>query len=161
MIVMIMGVTGSGKTVVGSLLASQLGWKFADADNFHSRENIEKMRRGLGLSDADREPWLRAIHAAMAGWEAENQGGVMACSALKESYRQLLCADLPVKLVYLKGTYELIAHRLTFRHGHYATESLLASQFAALEEPANAIVVDITKSPEEVVSEIRRQLGLA
>ncbi len=161
MIVLIMGVTGAGKTVVGSLLAGQMGWKFADADNFHSPENIEKMRRGIGLSDADREPWLRAIHATMAAWEARNQSGVMACSALKESYRHVLCADLPVTLVYLKGAYDVIAHRLTFRHGHYATESLLASQFVALEEPEGAMVVDIANSPEEIVSEIRRRLGLA
>jgi gluconokinase len=160
MIVIIMGVTGAGKTTIGSLLAQQLGWKFADADDFHSHANKEKMAKGIGLTDADRGPWLRAIHDAMAKWESDGQSAVIACSALKHSYRKILREGIQVQFVYLQGSAELILERLKLRKGHYATGELVASQFAALEEPRDAYLVDIGPDPETIVKEIRARLKL-
>jgi len=156
-----MGPAGSGKTTVGELLASQLGWEFADADNFHSPANIEKMAHGVPLNDNDRIPWLNSIREAMEQWNAQRRSVVLACSALKKIYRERLQINSGVKLAYLKGTYDLLRERLHSRGGHYATEQLLASQFADLEEPEDAITVDVAHSPEEIVAEIRRQLALA
>jgi gluconokinase len=156
-----MGPAGSGKTTVGELLASQLGWEFADADNFHSPANIEKMAHGVPLDDNDRIPWLNSIREAMEQWNAQRRSVVLACSALKKIYRERLQINSGVKLAYLKGTYDLLRERLHSRRGHYATEQLLASQFADLEEPEDAITVDVAHSPEEIVAEIRRQLALA
>lgn len=150
-----MGVTGAGKTTIGSLLAQQLGWEFVDADSFHPPSNIEKMSRGIPLTDADRVPWLQAIHDAMAQWIPEGRNVVLACSALKRSYRELLVFSPEVRLVYLKGSYDLIRSRLLLRHGHFATEQLLSSQFADLEEPANAMAVDASRTPAEIVQDIR------
>src|SRR5258708_24812418 len=121
MMVVVMGVTGSGKTTVGSLLAQQLGWEFADADSFHSPANVEKIRLGIPLDDADRAPWLRSLHQAMEQWIAKRQEAVLACSALKKSYRDQLSIDSQVKFVYLKVSYELIYHRLQLRHWHFAS----------------------------------------
>jgi len=160
-IVLLMGPAGSGKTTVGELLASQLGWEFADGDNFHSPANIEKMARSVPLDDNDRIPWLNSIREAMEQWNAQRRNVVLACSALKKSYRDRLQIISGVKLFYLKGTYDLLLERLHSRKGHYATEQLLASQIADLEEPADAITVDVAHSPEEVVAEIRKQLALA
>jgi gluconokinase len=160
LIVIVMGVTGAGKTTIGSLLAKELGWEFADADSFHSAANKEKMSRGIPLDDADREPWLEAIRAALLQWSAERRNVVLACSALKKSYRERLKIGPEVKFVYLKGSYEVIRERLLSRHGHFATEKILSSQFEALEEPEDAIVVDVGKTPEEIVSEIRDRLKL-
>jgi gluconokinase len=156
-----MGPAGSGKTTVGELLAGQLGWEFADADNFHSPANIEKMAHGVPLDDNDRIPWLNSIREAMEQWNAQRRSVVLACSALKKIYRERLQINSGVKLAYLKGTYDLLLERLHSRRGHYATEQLLASQFADLEEPADAITVDAAHSPEEIVAEIRKQLALA
>ena len=155
-----MGPAGSGKTTVGELLASQLGWEFADGDSFHSPANIEKMSRGVPLDDHDRIPWLDAIHQAMEQWSAQRRNVVLACSALKKNYRERLQINSSVKLVYLKGTYDLLRQRLHARKGHYATEQILKSQFADLEEPADAITIDVARSPEEIVLEIRKQLAL-
>ena len=155
-----MGPAGSGKTTVGELLASQLGWEFADGDSFHSPANIEKMSRGVPLDDNDRIPWLDAIHEAMEQWSAQRRNVVLACSALKKSYRERLQINSAVRLVYLKGTCDLLRQRLHARKGHYATEQILTSQFADLEEPADAITMDVAQSPEEIVLEIRRQLSL-
>ena len=155
-----MGVVGAGKTTVGKLLAEQLGWEFVDADSFHSAGNVEKIRLGIPLDDADRSPWLRAIRAAIQRWIAKKQNVVLACSALKRSYREELDAGAEVKLVYLKGTYEIIYQRLGLRQGHFASEKLLASQFAILEEPEDGVVVDVEQSPEVLVEEIRGRLGL-
>jgi len=161
MIVIIMGVTGSGKTTVGSLLAEQLGWLFADADSFHPPKNVDKMSRGIPLNDSDRAPWLRAIHDAMVHWDAEKKNVVLACSALKRAYREQLGAALGVKFVYLGGDGELIRERLRHRTGHYADAHILDGQFADLEEPEDALVVDIQPSPPEIVADIRRRLALA
>jgi gluconokinase len=160
-IILLMGPAGSGKTTVGKLLAAQLSWEFADGDDFHSPANKEKMSRGMGLSDEDRLPWLQAIHDAMQQWLAQGRNVVLACSALKRSYRDLLGIHsnaMDIKLVYLKGTYDLLLARLHSRKGHYATEQLLASQHADLEEPADATTIDVAKSPEQIVSEIRKRL---
>ncbi len=155
-----MGTAGSGKTTIGELLASRLGWSFVDGDTFHSPANVEKMSRGVPLDDSDRIPWLNSIREAMLRWDALRQNIVLTCSALKRSYRDLLRINSNVKLVYLKGTYDLLRERLRSRKGHYATEQLLASQFADLEEPADAITIDVARSPEEIVAEIRKLLSL-
>jgi gluconokinase len=159
-IVVVMGVTGAGKTTIGVLLAQRLGWDFVDADSFHSPANIEKIRQGIALDDADRGPWLRALRQAMEGWAAAAKSVVLACSALKKSYRDELFIAGQTKFVYLKGSYELIAQRLRKRHGHFASETILASQFAALEEPDDAIAVDIDHAEDEIVAEITQRLGL-
>jgi len=159
-IVVVMGVTGSGKTTIGSLLAQRLGWEFADADSFHSPANVEKIRLGIPLDDADRAPWLRALREAMQQWVVEHRNVVLACSALKATYRDQLDVGSEVKFVYLKGSYDVIYQRLRLRHGHFASEKILASQFATLEEPNHAITVDIDHSVEEIVAEIIRGLGV-
>ncbi len=160
MIIAVMGVTGSGKTTIGNLLAARLAWRFADADDFHSPANKEKMHKGIPLSDADRLPWLAAIHEQIAKWVTAKQNVVLACSALKQSYRQLLWNGPELKFVYLKGSYELIAERLRARKGHFADEHILAGQFRDLEEPNDAVTVDIGASPEQIVDEICRRLCL-
>lgn len=155
-----MGPTGAGKTTIGSLLALRLGWEFVDGDDFHPTANVEKMKRGLPLNDADREPWLDSIRKAMLGWIAEKRNIVLACSALKRAYRDRLAAGPEVKLVYLKGCYDLLRERLQRRRGHFANEEILAGQFADLEEPEDAVTVDVSRSPEEIVAQIRGELGL-
>jgi gluconokinase len=159
-IVVLMGVTGSGKTTIGVLLSQRLGWEFVDADSYHSAANVEKIRQGIALDDADRAPWLRALRDAMESMVAQHKNVVLACSALKRSYRDELYIAGETKFVYLNGTYELISQRLRQRHGHFASETILASQFAALEEPDDAITVDIDHSEDEIVAEIMRQLGV-
>jgi gluconokinase len=159
MIVIVMGTTGSGKTTVGSLLAKPMGWEFVDADDFHPPSNVEKMKHGIPLTDADREPWLKALHDKIVEWTAEKRSVVLACSALKQSYRDELRASSDVKFVYLKGSYQLFSQRVLARRGHFAKQDLLASQFATLEEPTDAVIVDAAPSPEQIVSEVRRKLG--
>jgi gluconokinase len=161
MIVILMGVVGAGKTTVGTLLARELGWEFVDGDSFHPSGNVEKIRQGIPLTDADRAPWLQAIHDAIVTWLAQNHNVVLTCSALKRAYREQLCVSAEVKLVYLKGSYELISQRLRSRQGHFATVEILASQFATLEEPEDAITVDTGQTPEQNVAEMRRRLGLS
>ena len=156
-----MGPTGSGKTTIGTLLASQIGWQFADADSFHPPANIDKMSRGIPLGDADRAPWLAALRDAELNWLATNQNVVLACSALKHSYRQQLRVSPDVKIIYLKGNFELLAERIHQRHGHFAGEQILAGQFADLEEPHDAIVFDARLTPLEIVADIRVKLSLA
>ena len=158
MLLVVMGVAGSGKTLIGTMLAESLGYLFADADEFHPGSNIDKMRRGIPLTDADREPWLRAIQKQLCEWSAANVSAVVTCSALKQKYRDLLSRDCDVKIVYLKGEFDLIHDRLQQRQGHFMRPEMLRSQFADLEEPSDAIVVDVSGPPEKIVEEIRRKL---
>lgn len=161
MVVIVMGVSGAGKTTIGRLLAEQVQWQFADADDFHPSANVEKIRNGIALNDADREPWLASLRLAVSNWIAQKRSAVLACSALKQSYRHELQVGPEVRFVYLKGSPELIAERLRARQGHFANEQILASQIDVLEEPEGAIVVDISESPERIVTIIRERLGLA
>jgi len=155
-----MGVVGSGKTTVGTLLAQKLGWQFADADDFHPSENIRRISQGIALTDADRAPWLAAMRSAIQQWQREGKNVILACSALKHSYREELRAG-EVRFVYLKGDARLIAQRLHERRGHFATDSILESQFADLEEPHDALAVSIAQSPQAIAAEIIDKLKLA
>jgi gluconokinase len=161
MILIVMGVTGAGKTTVGRLLAAELGWQFADADDFHPPANVEKMRHGIPLNDDDRQPWLERLRTEVDAWIAKGRKVILACSALKRSYRRQLEAGPQVRFVYLKGSAALISERLRARHGHFADEKILAGQFADLEEPEDAVTVDISRTPPEIVRQIRSKLGLA
>jgi gluconokinase len=155
MVIIVMGVSGSGKTTIGRALADALHWSFSDADDFHPQENVEKMRSGVALTDKDREPWLRAMRAAIKQWNREEFGHVLACSALKESYRELLGRNDPnVKFVYLRGDFDLISRRLGKRKSHFFNAALLRSQFETLEIPKDAFIVDISKTPPEIVQTI-------
>src|SRR5690348_2486099 len=140
MMVIVMGVVGAGKTTVGRLLAEHMGWEFADADDFHSPANVEKIRHGIPLHDDDRRPWLERLRAEIVNWSRQGRNVVLACSALKRSYRQQLKIGPEVQFVYLKGSASLIASRLRSRPGHFANEQILSSQFADLEEPETAVV---------------------
>jgi gluconokinase len=161
MIVIVMGVVGAGKTTIGRLLAEQLRWNFADADDYHPAANVEKIRRGIALDDDDRRPWLERLRAAITQWITEGRNVVMACSALKRSYRHELDVGSEVRFVYLKGDASLIAKRLRAREGHFAGEQILASQFADLEEPEGAVIAEIDSTPQQIVSGIRERLDLA
>lgn len=160
MIVIVMGVVGAGKTTVGTLLASQLGWDFADADDFHPPSNVDKIRHGIPLTDEDREPWLNHLEHAILGWIAAGKSVVLACSSLKSAYRTKLAVDPQVRFVHLKGSGPLIAERLRSRQGHFAGESILASQLADLEEPETAVTVNIKDTPEQIVAQIRKALTI-
>ncbi len=154
-----MGVQGSGKTTVGHALAQRLGWDFADADDFHSAANKAKMSAGIPLTDADRAPWLAALRAEIDRANAEHRNFILGASALKQQYREQLVAP-GVRVVFLRGPEELIAARLKERHGHYAKLDLLPSQFEQLEEPQDALVIDIRHSVDEIVGEIVQALHL-
>jgi gluconokinase len=160
MIVVVMGVTGAGKTTVGQRLAAALGAAFLDADDYHPPENVAKMRAGTALTDADRQPWLERLNALLREQAARGASVVLACSALKGAYRTTLLAEVPAaRLVYLRGGRDRIAARLATRRGHYMDPALLDSQFAALEEPTDAIVVDVGGTPEAIVAAIGRSLA--
>lgn len=159
MVALVMGVAGSGKTLIGEKLAAELGWEFADADTFHPAENVAKMSRGVPLTDADREPWLRALRQQIEIWKRSGKNGVLACSALKQKYRDQLSDGCEVKVVYLRGTFEVIHGRLAARAQHFMKPGMLASQFSDLEEPADAIVADVAGSPEDIVSDIQQRLA--
>jgi gluconokinase len=160
MVILVMGTTGAGKSTVGKLLAARLDWAFLDADDFHPPANIEKMKHGIPLTDADRLPWLANIHAELLRLGQAKQNVVLACSALKQSYRDQLSAGLDFRVVYLRGTYDQMRRQIEGRHGHFAGEAILAGQFADLEEPKDALVLDVSHSPEQLVAEAIRLLHL-
>lgn len=161
-VVIIMGVSASGKTTVGVPLAKQLGWRFQEGDDLHPPANIAKMKSGTPLTDEDRSPWLHAIAALIDQWRAQGVSGVITCSALKRAYRDILIGDRPdVRLVYLQGERDLLVQRAAARHGHFMPASLLDSQLATLEEPGpdeHPITVHIGPPPEALVAEIIRRL---
>lgn len=161
-IAVVMGVSGSGKTTVAVLLSAALGCQFQEGDELHPPENVEKMHAGTPLTDADRLPWLRKIAEEIDCWRARGESGVLTCSALKRSYRDIIIGDRSdVTLVYLKGSHDLMQRRVAARNGHFMPVGLLDSQFAALQEPTideHPITVDVGARPTEIVDEIMRQL---
>jgi gluconokinase len=164
-VVVVMGVSGCGKSTVGALLALQLRWEFEDADWFHPAANVEKMHSGIPLTDEDRWPWLNAVAAWIDKTRSAGGHAVVACSALKRRYRDVLIGDrADVRLVYLKGDEALIARRIATRHEHFMPRALLHSQFEALEEPGpdeNPVIVSIEPSPREIVTQIMSALNMA
>ncbi len=187
LVIIVMGVSGAGKSTVAQALAQALNFRYFDADNFHSDVNKAKMASGHALTDADREPWLNRLASAISQWQKEEQGAVLACSALKESYRKRLSAGHapspmpehghenmhknpqenkqeqpnssgPAKFVYLKASYEEIYRRMELRQNHFMKADMLKSQFNTLEEPADAIVVDATGSLEEIIAQVLKEL---
>jgi gluconokinase len=159
MIVVVMGVSGSGKTTIGTMLAEAIRCSFLEGDSLHSKENIEKMSQGVPLTDSDRVPWLTAIRTHILKFF--NRGGnlVVGCSALGQQYREFLADGVPITWVYLKGSAEVIRSRLKHRPRHFMKAGMLPSQFAALEEPSDAIVVDISPPPSAIVAQILAELG--
>lgn len=154
MIIVVMGVAGSGKTRIGRILADRLQWPFLDADDFHPPESIAKMASGVPLDDADRIPWLDAIHAALERVDH----AVLACSALKERYRERLRAGLDVRLVFLRASREMVVERLRGRE-HFFPPELIDSQFDTLEEPGDAIVIDAAEPPDSIIGEITSRVS--
>lgn len=161
-VAVVMGVSGSGKTTVSVLLAAALGCQFQEGDDLHPAENVEKMQSGTPLTDADRLPWLRKIAGKIDAWRARHESGVLTCSALKRSYRDIIIGGRSdMTLVYLRGSYDLIRRRMAARHGHFMPVALLDSQFAILQEPTpdeHPIIVDVGHRPAEVAAEIIHQL---
>ena len=162
MIVVLMGVSGSGKTTVGKALAQALGWTFLDADDYHPAANVEKMRRGIALNDDDRRPWLETLRGLIHEARRRSENVVLACSALKHDYQEYLQDYDPktVRFVYLRGSEELIRRRLAGRSGHFMNPALLHSQFETLEPPEHARQVDVAAAPGEIVDRIRQGLAL-
>jgi gluconokinase len=160
-IVIIFGVSGAGKTTIGKLLAEELGWQFYEADDFHPRANINKMRRGISLTDEDRWPWLENLRELIERGIATGENAVLACSALKRAYRQHLRVSAKVKLVFLRGEYTLIAKQLRHRRGHFMNPALLQSQFADLEEPQpeeDVLTIELGRTPQEMAAQIKTGL---
>lgn len=163
MIVVLMGVSGSGKTTIGTLLAKRTDTVFADADDYHPQSNKDKMRAGIPLNDDDREPWLEILNGLLRGWSQTGEGGVLACSALRQKYRETLARGIPQKsltFVWLDGDKDLLSERLAARHHEYMNPKLLDSQFATLEPPADALRVVNDLTPEQVVEEILQHVSL-
>ena len=165
LVVIVMGVVGVGKTSVASRLAQELGWQFFDADSFHSPANIAKISAGIPLEDADRAPWLESLHSEIQRCLLEHRHATLACSALKQKYRDQLTTGFNlehdgVRFVYLKASFDVIQRRLQQRLGHFATQNLLPSQLETIEEPTDAITIDADNSVEQIVIEIRRQLKI-
>ena len=161
MIIVVMGVAGSGKTTVGTMLADAMTCPFLEGDALHSPGNIDKMSHGIPLTDADRAPWLSAIHARIVDASERGQDLVVGCSALKEQYRKVLAEGVPTTWVYLKGSLELIRSRVKHRPSHFMKADMLASQFAALEEPSDAVVADVSTPPSAIVQQIMTQLHIS
>ena len=163
MIVIIFGVSGAGKTTIGKLLAAQLGWQFYEADDFHPRSNIEKMRRGRPLTDEDRWPWLERLREQLTRSVAAKENAVLACSALKRAYRERLHVSDDVKFVFLCGDYVVVEKQLRRRRAHFMNPELLRSQFTDLEEPGadeDVLTIELGRTPEELVEEIKTNLRL-
>ena len=159
MILVLMGVSGAGKTTIGQLLSARLGWPLFDADDFHPPANIEKMRSGTPLTDDDRWPWLDRLNILLREKDSNGESALLACSALRQRYRDRLQAGLKnVRWVYLKGSFELIEARLKARKGHYMKAGLLESQFATLEEPVDAITAEIAAGPEAIADAVAEAL---
>jgi carbohydrate kinase (thermoresistant glucokinase family) len=156
--IILMGVSGAGKTTIGKKLAEKLGSPFYDADDFHTLANKEKMRKGIALTDEDRFPWLRVVAVEMQKWDEVNEKTVLSCSALKQKYRDILEERLLVHWVYLKGDKNLIRLRLENRKDHFMNPELLDSQFKDLEEPEGAITVDINSDSDKITAEILQRL---
>ena len=160
MVIILMGVSGAGKTLIGRLLATTVGYQFYDADDFHPPANIDKMSRGTPLDDDDRQPWLETLGALVRRCLAEDTDAVLACSALKQTYRHYLLIDPHIRLVYLKADQDLIRERLLQRRGHFMDPTLFESQFDTLEEPQDAFWVNTALSPTDIVAAIRRHLQI-
>jgi len=161
MVLILVGPMGSGKTAIGKLLAEKLGWAFYDADDSHPKENVEKMRAGIALTDKDRRLWLEKLRGYIQCWLEEKQNTILACSALKQAYRDILGVDqITVKTVYLKGSYSLLRKRIEERQHPYMDKKLLRSQLDALEEPEDGLRVDISPTPETIVGTIIQNLKL-
>ena len=161
MVLILMGPMGCGKTTIGRILAERLGWPFYDGDDFHPNENVEKMRVGIALTDEDRKIWLEILRAKIQRWLKHGQNTILACSALKQTYRDSLGVNQgTVRTVYLKGSYELLCKRIEERRHPYMDKSLLRSQLETLEEPKDGLRVDISASPETIVDTIIHQLKL-
>lgn len=161
MVIVVFGVTGTGKTRVGSALAEALGWIFVDADDFHDEANLTKLKQGIPLTDADRWPWLASLRAVIQRHVAEGRSAVVACSALKRVYREYLSVGPEVVLVYLKAEGKVLEERLRRRRGHFMNPTLLKSQLETLEEPLDdTLAVDTTRSPSEIVGVIRKALNV-
>jgi gluconokinase len=159
-IILLMGPAGSGKTVVGHELAAQLGWAFLDGDDFHSPSNRLKMAQGNPLNDEDRLPWLESIHESLLNTSKRGESLILGCSALKHAYREMLCKDLDMKIVYLQGSREVLLDRLKERKGHFFREELLNSQLADLEEPEASLTLDVRLQPTQLVHQILEELNL-
>jgi len=158
-IILLTGESGVGKTTIGKLLSRDLTWKYFEGDDLHPSSNIEKMKRGVPLTDEDRYPWLKAIRQLIDELSVKKENAVITCSALKKSYRELLLKDTKnVKLVYLYGEYQLIKNRILQRKHHFFNPRLLGSQSGTLEEPENAIKINVNKKPEEITAIIKEAL---
>jgi gluconokinase len=160
-VAIIFGVSASGKTTIGKLLAHELGWHFYEADDLHSGANIDKMKRGVPLTDKDRQPWLQSLRELIRRCLAANEDAVLACSALKRKYRRYLRVNTDVKFVFLHSDYDLVRKQLEGRHGHFMNPELLRSQFETLEEPTpdeDVIVIELGRSPRKLVREIKDKL---
>ncbi len=152
MVLILMGPMGCGKSTIGKMLAEKLGWSFYDGDDFHPKENVEKMRAGVALTDEDRKVWLEKLHRNIQHWLRDKQNSILACSALKRAYRDILGVDQDtVKTVYLKGSYELLRARIEERQHPYMDKNLLRSQLESLEEPKDGLTVDISATPETII----------